>query len=194
MAEPFTEVDHLLLRRWHDSVAIYEAINELEKRMGARFEAGAESLRSWLDERGFSFFEVEEKYARLNVARTSWLNKKKQPYVWFMIDAVLPYGYRWVTEDQACVWVDCRNLEKDDRQPFGEHLASRIKDKPGGWLNEHCSRDYPAGRFLAGSGDTERLVLAQDHDKIAHFMREALSPILALADDVEAAMRATTGK
>lgn len=194
MIDTLTEVDRVLLNRWTDAVSFREAMADLEERLGSHLDAAAESLRPWFGERGYGFLEVETKHARLNVARSSWLNKKKQPYVWFMLDAVFPYGYRKVQEEHPFVWVDARNLERDDRSTFQEHLTNRLRGKEGDWLNEGCSRDYPAGRYIVTHGDRERVALAQASEGLASFVREAFTPILALGDDVEAALRATLGK
>jgi hypothetical protein len=168
-------------------------MGDLEERLGARLDAASELLRPWLEERGFPFLEVEEKYARINIARANWLSKK-QPWVWFTLDALLPYGYKRVQEEHPYVWVDTRNMERPDRSKFQEYLTNRLKGKEGGWLNDDCSRDHPAGRYIESYSDRERLALAQSSEAIAAFAREVLPPILALADDVEAALKATLGK
>lgn len=194
MTDTLTEVDGVLLNRWTDAVSFREAMADLEGRLASRLDAAAESLRPWFDEQGYGFLEVETKYARINVARSGWLNKKKQPYVWFTLDAVFPYGYRKVQEEHPFVWVDARNLERDDRSTFQEHLTNRLRGKEGDWLNEDCSRDHPAGRYIVTHGDRERVALAQSSEGLASFLRESLTPILALGNDVEAALRATLGK
>ena len=71
MTENVGQVDAVLFRRWTDAVALREAMTELEGRLSERLEKTAESLQPWLEEKGYSFVEVEAKYARINVARTS---------------------------------------------------------------------------------------------------------------------------
>jgi hypothetical protein len=195
MSDNVAQVDAVLFKRWTDAVALREAMTELEGRMSERLEKAAESLQPWLEEHGYSFVEVEAKYARVNVARASWMNKKRQqPWVWFALDALFPYGFRKVQEEHPLVWVTTYNLEKDDRRVFQEHLTNRLRGKGGDWINEDCGRDYPAGHYISTHGDRERLALAQAPETIASFAREALAPILVLGDDVEAALRETLGK
>jgi hypothetical protein len=195
MTDNVSQVDAVLFKRWTDAVALREAMTELEGRLSERLEKAAESLQPWLEEKGYTFVEVEAKYARINVARAGWMNKKKQqPWVWFALDAVFPYGFRKVQEEHPLVWVLTYNLEKDDRRIFQEHLTNRLKKKGGDWINEDCGRDYPAGHYISTHGDRERLALAQAPEAIVTFAMEALEPILALGDDVEAALRETLGK
>jgi len=193
--DTLSHVDTVLLDRWGDAVSFREAMADLEDRLGARLEAAVEALRPWLDEQGYGFLEVEPKYARINVARSGWLNKKRpQPWVWFTLDALLPYGYRKVQEEHPSVWVATQNLEKDDRTAFQQHLADRLKGRDGEWINEDCSREYPVGRYISSHGDSQRVALAQAPEAMASFAREVLTPILALGGDVEAALLATLGK
>jgi hypothetical protein len=195
MMESLSPVDTVLLNRWTDAVSFREAMLDLEDRLGARLEAAAESLRPWLDEQGYGFLEIEQKYASINIARSGWLNKKKQqPWVWFALGALLPYGYRKVEEEHPFVWVVTQDLEKDDRTTFQEHLGNRLRGKEGLWVNEDCSREYPAGRYILSHGDSQRLALALAPETLVSFAREALAPILALGDDVQAALLATLGK
>jgi len=195
MTENLAQVDAVLFRRWTDAVALREAMSELEERLSERLEKTAESLRPWLEEQGYSFVEVEAKYARVNVARASWTNKKKQqPWVWFVLDALFPYGFRRVQEEHPLVWVTTYNLEKDDRRVFQEHLTNRLRGKGGDWINEDCGREYPAGHYISTHGDRERLAMAQSPEALTTFARDALASILVLGDDVDAALRETLGK
>ena len=140
MTDNVGQVDAVLFKRWTDAVALRDAMAELEGRMSERLEKAAESLQPWLEEQGYSFVEVEAKYARVNVARANWMNKKKQqPCVWIALDALFPYGFRKVQEEHPLVWVRTYNLEKDDRRVFQEHLTNRLRGKGGDWINEDCT-------------------------------------------------------
>src|SRR6478609_1705130 len=77
MTDNVGQVDAVLFKRWTDAVALREAMTELEERLSERLEKVAESLQPWLEEQGYSFVEAEAKYARVNVARASWMNKKR---------------------------------------------------------------------------------------------------------------------
>jgi hypothetical protein len=188
-------VDAVLFKRWTDAVALREAMTELEQRLSQRLDKTAECLQPWLEEQGYPFVEVEAKYARVNVARASWINKKRrQPWVWFALDALFPYGFRRVQEEHPLVWVMTSNLDKDDRRVFQEHLTSRLRGKGGDWINDDCGRDYPAGHYITTHGDRERLALAQAPEALVTFARESLASILVLGDDVEVALRETLGR
>ncbi len=172
MTDNVGQVDAVLFRRWTDAVALREAMTELEGRMSQRLEKAAESLQPWLEEQGYAFVEVEAKYARVNVARASWMNKKRQqPWVWFALDALFPYGFRKVQEEHPLVWVVTSNLEKDDRRVFQEHLTNRLRGKGGDWINEDCGRDYPAGHYISKHARRSRQDITYPPRHSAHFVR-----------------------
>jgi len=83
---------------------------------------------------------------------------------------------------------------KDHRSTFREHLANWLKGRKGEWINDDCGREYSAGCDISSHGDSKHLALAQAPGAMASCAREAPTPILALGDDVEAALRATLGK
>lgn len=167
---------------------------ELEERLSERLKSVAESLQPWLQEQGYSFVKVDAKYARIDAARASWLDKKQAPLVWVSLDALFPYGFRKVDEEHPLVWVFAYGLDREDRKAFQQHLANRLSGKAGDWINEHCARDYPAGHYIVTHGDRERLALAQDQEALEAFAKQSLTPILALGDDIEVALKETLGK
>jgi hypothetical protein len=188
------QVDTVFLERWADAVAFREALGEFEARLDAGLEAAVDLVRPWLEQLGYGFVEVQTKYARINVARQTWVERKsKQPCVWFTLDAVFPYGYRKVNEDFPLVWVVTKNLEKEARATFQTQLASQVKGREGDWINEWCDRDYPLGHYIESKDDLERLTLALAPEALASFVRDSFTPILAFGDDVDAALRATLG-
>lgn len=195
MSDSLAQIDAVLMKRWADAVAFRDALTDLEGRLAERLDAAAELLRPWLEELGYAFVDVDSKWANIIVARSGWINKKtKKPRVYVAAGALLPYGFRKVEEENPFVWVFSWGLDRDDRVAFREQLAERLKGKTGGWINEDCEREAPAGRYVRTHSDRERLELAQSPEAIAGFVKEILPPILALGDDIEAALRATVGR
>jgi hypothetical protein len=193
MNDSLVQIDAILMKRWADAVAFRNALTDLEGRLAERLEAAAELLRPWLDELGYSFVDVDSKWANIIVARSGWINRKtKKPRVYVAADALLPYGFRKVEEENPSVWIFSWGLDRDDRVAFREQLTERLKGKTGGWLNEHCEREAPAGRYITTHGDRERLELARSPEALAAFAKEILPPILALGDDIEGALRAAS--
>lgn len=193
MAEPLTNVDLLLLDRWADTTGIRDAIKELEERLANRLNAVAERLRPWLEAKGFVLLDVETKYAAVNVGKAGWVKNKEEVWVYITIAALFPFGYRRVEEEHPHVWIRSDGLSRSEQEAFQTEVSNRFKNRPGEWLNEECSRDWPAGRYIKTHGDVERSRLAQSEDAMEAFMKAELEPLLALGDDVDAALRAARG-
>lgn len=190
MIEQLTEVDILLLERWPDTVGIREAIKELEDRLGDRLETVAERLRPWLATRGYELFHVERKYAAVNIVKKGWMKDPDEARIYIAIVGLFPFGYRRVEEEHPYVWLLSDGLTEDQQEVFRADLSSRLKDRPGGWLNEDCAEDSPVGRYVTSHGDAERTRLAQSDESLESFIKAELDPMLSFGTDFDAAFEA----
>jgi hypothetical protein len=188
MSEVLTSLDFLLLDKWQDTLAIWDAINELEDRLSDRFESSVDRLRPWLGERGYEVVEVDRKWASFYVAKRSWFRNREEELVSIGVGALLPYGFRRVDDEHPYVWVAIGHMEEDEQEAFNAQLTERLQRQPGGWINDRCYEDYPAGRFLMSHGDAERIALAKSEEAMESFMKTALESVMALEGDIEAAL------
>jgi hypothetical protein len=193
MAETLTELDELLLGRWHDAVGIRDALKELEERLQNRLEAVAERLRPWLDERGYVLFDVGTRNADLEVVKPTWLKTKNEPLIWISVFALFPYGFRKVEEEHPFIWLYSKGLPKNEVEPFRAELAHRLKNRPERWINDECDLYCPAGMYITSHGDKERIDLARSEETLEDFVKTNLLPMLALGDDIDAALEAVHG-
>ena len=188
MSEALTELDVLLLDKWQDTLAIWDAINELEDRLSDRFESSVDRLKPWLAERDYEVVEVDRKGASVYVAKRSWFRKREEELVSVGVGAVLPYGFRRVDDEHPYVWVAIGHMDEDEQEAFNAQFTERLRRRPGGWLNDNCYEDYPAGRHITSLGDSERITLAKSEEAMESFMKDALESVMALEGDIEAAL------
>lgn len=188
MIEPLTDVDRLLLARWADANAMWEAILELEERLGNRLEAIADRLRPWLESRGYMLLDVQRRYANVNVGKRGWMKKREEPLIYISVAALYPFGYCRVDEEHPYVWLLAHGLSDDEQVAFQTYLTDRLKSHSEGWINEHCGQDSPAGRYVTSHGDSERIALAQSDEALEAFIRNELEPMLALGGEIDAAL------
>jgi hypothetical protein len=188
MSEQLTEVDALLLGRWTDVVGIREAVKDLEGRLGDRLEATAERLRAWLTGRGYVLLEVEARFASVNVGKEKWMRNPEEPLICIAVGGLFPFGYRRVEEEHPYVWLYSDGLTEEEQRMFQGEVSRRLENRPGGWLNEECRQDTPAGRYVTSHDDRERARLAQSDESLESFIRTELEPMLLLGDDFDAAL------
>ena len=188
MSEALTELDVLLLDKWQDTLAIWDAINELEGRLSDRFEGSVDRLRPWLAERGYEVVEINPKWSSVYVAKDSWFRKREEELVSIGVGAVLPYGFCRVDDEHPYVWVAIGHMDEDEQEAFNAQLTERLRRRPGGWINDKCYDDYPAGRHITSHGDSERIALAKSEEAMESFMKSALESVMALEGDIEAVL------
>lgn len=193
MSDQLTELDVFLLDRWPDTMGIREAIKELEDRLGDRLEAVAERLGPWLTARGYEVAGVETKYAAVNIVKKGWMKNRDEAFIYVAIAGLFPFGYRRVDEEHPYVWLRSEELTEAEEQVFQAEMSSRLKDTPGGWLNEYCTQSDPVGRYIVSYGDPERARLAQSDESLEQFIKAELEPILALGDGFDAALKTARG-
>lgn len=187
MVEPLTDLDRLLLSRWVDTVGMWDAIKEMEDRLADRLEWVVEQLRPWFEDLGYVLIDVDRKYAGFYIAKSEWLDTKGDALAFVGIGGLYPIGFRKVSEEHPYVVIRC-DLAKTDQERFKAELAVRLKDAPGNWINDECSRRTPAIRNVESHGDSERLKLAQDDTALADFIKTELGPLLLLGHEVDAAL------
>lgn len=80
----------------------------------------------------------------------------KQKYALDMERITKNDGLTETPDEQFKVWptnsdrATFRDVMTADRVAFREQLTERLKGKNGGWLNEDCDREAPAGRYCFG--------------------------------------------
>lgn len=193
IVEQLTDVDTLLLERWADTVGIRDAIKELEDRLGDRLEAVAERVRPWLESRGYMLLSVDRKSAGLDIGKDAWMKNREESFIWLTVDALFPFGYRKVSEEHPYVWLSSSGLAEDEQTLFLAEVSQRLRDRPGGWLNEDCHLEAPAGRYIESHRDSERARLAQSEDALESFIKTELDPLLALGAEFDSALQAVRG-
>lgn len=190
---PLTELDDLLLERWHDAIGIRDALKELEERLQNRLETVAERLRPWLDEKGYVLFDVGTKNADLDIVKPTWLKSKSEALIWISVFALFPYGYRKVEEEHPFIWIYSKGLPKNEWEPFRAELTHRLKNRPERWINDECDAYCPAGMYITSHGDKERIDLVRSEEALEDFIKTNLSPMLALGEDIDAALETAHG-
>ena len=133
MATEYTDVDKLILGRWQDVMALFDAHEELQDRVEEVVEEVGERLGRWLDGRGYSI-RTDSKTPVYIIGKDDWYHKRKDDWlVFFEIGGFAPFGFRKVKEDNPYAWLQTFNLEhlklKDpERIEFARGLRQEIGD------------------------------------------------------------------
>lgn len=180
MPDTLTELDRLLLERWPDAMGLWQAIKDLEDRLGDSLKRVADRLTPWLTDQGFNVVGVSTKDAGVEFAHSHWLNKSEEPLIAASIAELFPFGYRRVKDEHPYLWLYAETLPEDQRELFHSETTRKLKNHADGWINENCDADWPVGRYFTTHGDKERIALASSEEALEQFMKARLQEFAAI--------------
>ena len=191
MATEYTDVDKLILGRWQDVMALFDAHEELQDRVEEVVEEVGERLGKWLDGRGY-MVETDSREPTFCIGKDDWYHKKKDCWVvYFEIGGFAPFGFRKVKEDNPYAWLQTFNLEhlklKDaDRIEFAKGLRQEIGDAARNWAHRNVDdATGPLGRYFTDIKEPDRVELIAQPDKLFDFATMAWGELLTLVDPID---------
>jgi hypothetical protein len=190
MADTLTELDRLLLERWPDTVGLWQAIKDLEERLGDSLKRVADRLTPWLSDQGFSLLDVSTKDASIEFAQLEWLNKKEEPLITASIAEMFPFGYRRVKDEHPYIWLYAEALPEDQREVFHADSTQKLKTHTDGWINENCDVDWPVGRYCSQYADKDRIALASSEEALEEFVRGRLQEFMTICPTISESLKA----
>lgn len=194
MATEYTDVDKLILGRWQDVMALFDAHEELQDRVEEVVEEVGERLGRWLDGRGYSI-RTDSKTPVYVIGKDDWYHKRKDDWlVFFEIGGFAPFGFRKVKEDNPYAWLQTYNLEflkiRDaERIEFAKGLRQEVGDAAKNWSHKNVDdADGPLGRYFTDIKEEGRVELIADADKLFDFATMAFGELQALADPIDSVL------
>jgi hypothetical protein len=190
MATEYTDVDRLILGRWQDVMALFEAHEELQDRVEETIDEVGERLERWLDEQDYEL-NWDAKSATLWLGKTDWNNKKKDDWVvYFEIRGFAPFGFRRIREDHPYICVRTQNLaslrmKEPERIEFAKVLRQELGDVAKTWAHKNVDdADAPLGRYVTEIKEADRVELIADPDKLFHFATTTCEELFALSEPI----------
>lgn len=181
-------IDDFLFEEWPEATALRDALVGLEERLAGRLKVVAERIAPWCAEHSFSYVECDPKFAAINLAKVGWMSNDVTPRVYCSVAGLFPAGYRRVADPHPSVWVYTYGMPRQEQVTFRDALTARLEGRPGGWINDDCTRRGPAGQYAKSHGDTERIALARSTEALEEFVRSQLAVVLAVSGDVDEAL------
>jgi hypothetical protein len=191
MAHAYTDVDKLILERWHDVVGLMEAHDELQGRIELLIDDVGNRLEKWGEERGYAL-ETDAKRAEFYAWKPTWVNRRKdEAEVYYVVGSVAPLGYRRIKATHPCLWVQTENLEflkmkEAERVEFARGLRRVLGDGATPWLNADTDdATAPLGKYLTNTDDRLRLRMMSDPDALFEFAARGFEELFTLSDALD---------
>lgn len=191
MATEYTDVDRLVLGRWSDVMALFDAHEELQDRVEEVIDEVGQRLNRWLEERGYRL-NTDSKTPSFYIGKDDWYHKRRNDWlVYFEIGAFAPFGFRRVKSDYPYAWLLTLNLEflkmrEPERIEFAKALRLEIGEAARNWAHKDADdAREPLGRYFTDIKDSDRIELIADPDKLFDFGRRACEDLLTLAGPID---------
>ncbi|MBI4521708.1 MAG: hypothetical protein HY701_12780 [Gemmatimonadetes bacterium] len=191
MADGYTDVDKLILERWHDVIGLMEAHEELQGRIEELIGDVGNRLEKWGDELGYAL-ETDAKRAEFYAWKPTWMNRRKdEAAVYYVVGSFAPLGYRKIKEIHPYLWVYTENLEllkmkEADRVEFARELRRVLGDSATPWLNPDTNdADAPLGKYLTDTDDRLRVRLISAPDELFEFAAKGFKELFTLSDAID---------
>lgn len=191
MATEYTDLDRLMLDRWQDVMALFEAHEELQDRAEEVIDDVGNRLGRRLDERGYEVIS-DSKSASFLIGKADWHHKRKDDWiVYFEVGAFAPLGFRKVTDDHPYAWLHTDNLaflrmKEPERIDFARALRLELGETAKAWADDEVDdADLPLGRYFTNVTDADRVLLIADPDKLLEFATMACEELFTLTAPID---------
>lgn len=192
MADTYTDVDKLILERWHDVMGLMEAHEGLEGRIEQLITDVGGRLENWGEERGYSL-ETDAKRAEFYAWKPAWLNRRKdEAEVYYVVGSVAPMGYRKIKDAHPYVWLHTENLgflkvmKEAERIEFARELRRVLGDGARPWLNPDIDdTNSPLGKYMTDTDDPMRVQLISAPDALFDFTVKGFEELVTLSNAID---------
>lgn len=194
MNTTYTDVDRLMLDRWNDVIALFEARDELLSKITNTIDTVCQRVGPWLEENGYEW-EGDEKHPSIWAWKKDWEKPRGEPLITLEISDFAPIGFGRVENDNPWMWVRTDNLERirlkaPDRVRFARDLKAALGTAASKWEHEDCEEDSePLGRYCTDVSDQQRLELVKQPARMVEFLQAGFKEMFELVPALDETLR-----
>ena len=198
MANRYTDVDLMILKRWDEVKALREAFDELLDRMGDFVAGSLEKVAAKAEERDLSC-DVDIRRPSIWFWKHNWETRStKVPGIYFQLFDFAPATYSKSVEEYPSMWLMTDGFSKlrmrESSEDFGLAVRSKLSpDIMTKWSHDDAKlSDSPLGRECSNVSDSDRVVFVAEPDALYKFVIGRLDEFMELAPAVDQALQKMT--
>jgi hypothetical protein len=199
MATRYTDVDHLIFRRWDEVKALRTAFDELTERMQEVVEVSLQKVSHRARDNGFES-EYDLKRPSIWFWKPEWANRRNEPGVCLFLADFVPTDYGRAVQDYPSMWVNAEDLSRlklrESGDAFGRALRAALSaELLKKWNHEEVDiSDTPVGRDCHEVSESDRVRMASEPDVLRAFLLERLDEFTELVPAVDQTLAQMTRK
>ena len=196
MANRYTDVDLMLLKRWDEVKGLREAFDELLDRMQDMIERALGKVENAAAEREF-LCEFDSKQPAVYFWKKEWATRSKEACIYFHLSDFAPIEFGKVEKDHPTMWLiveDLRRLKiRESHEDFAKVLkAGLAPELLVRWNHEDADSDSPLGKECSDVSDEDRVHLVTDSEALTKYAIDRLDEFAELVPAIDQALQKMT--
>jgi len=198
MANRYTDVDLMILKRWDEVKALREAFDDLLSRMEGVIEGSLKKVATILEDRKLSS-DMDIKRPSIWFWKHDWETRsKKEPGICFKLFDFAPIDYSKAAGDYPTMWLITEEFGKlrmrESSEDFGRAVRAALSPELlTKWGHEDADlSNLPVGRECTNVSESDRVRMVAEPDALDKFVIDRLDEFMELAPAVDQALQKMT--
>jgi len=186
MANRYTDVDLLILKRWDEVQALRKAFDDLLSRMQGVVEASLKKVATAALEKGYSS-AFDARRPSIWFWKPDWeTRRKKEPAIYLWLADFVPTDYSRDVEDHPSMWLITEDISKlklsQSSEDFGRAVRAALpQELLAKWDHEDANiSEAPLGRDCTDVTEAERVSLVGEPEALSKFVISRLEEFTEL--------------
>lgn len=197
MANRYTDVDLMILKRWEEVNALREAFDDLLGRIGDVVEMSLQKVAIAVSERGLSS-DFNLKRPSIWFWKREWATRKNEPGIYLEVFDFVPSDYGREVEEYPSIWFMTdwfsRMKMRETSEDFGRALRAALSPELlTKWTHADTDlSEFPLGRDCTAVSESDRVRLVSDPDALGKFIIERVDELMELVPAIDQALEKMT--
>jgi hypothetical protein len=197
MANRYTDVDLMILKRWDEVKALRQAFNDLLERIEDFVEASLQKVTTIASERGLSSVSYP-KMPTISFWKSEWVTRKKEEGIYFLVQDFVPPECGKAVKDYPSMWLMTDEFSKlkmrESSEDFGRALRAALSPE---LLTKWSHKDVdlsesPLGRDCTDVSESDRVLLVAEPDTLVKFIIERMDEFMELVPAIDQTLQKMT--
>jgi hypothetical protein len=197
MANRYTDVDLMILKRWDEVKALREAFDDLLGRIEDVVEASLQKVSTTASERNLSS-DLDLKRPSIWFWKREWETRKKEPGIYIEVSDFVPVDYGKAVEDCPSMWFMTDEFSKlkmrESSEDFGRAVRAALSPELlTKWSHEDADlSDSPLGRDCTDVSESDRVRLVAEPGALGKFVIDRVDEFMELVPAIDQALQKMT--
>lgn len=197
MASRYTDVHHMIFRRWNEVKDLREAFDDLVDQMQDIVEVSLQKVSHRASDKGLSS-DFDPKRPSIWFWKREWATRKNEPGIYVQLFDFVPAEYSKDVEDHPSMWFMTDEFSKlrmrERSEGFGRAVRTSLSPELlKKWNHEDIDlSESPLGRECHDVAEADRVRLVAEPDALRKFIIDRVDEFMELIPAIDQALQQMT--